>query len=151
MALWKVTIFTPVIQVVTLLLGKSSEQEQQEYNPTISILCSESAFKMQQCFLPSNCPQQPLEIWAINYQWMSTCAVAFNLIFGLSFLMFLSITLPFFFLFFFKLPLRFFFFVRAMFHTFGLYPQDRNTYLFFHISCAICCLWQFLSFWKILL
>lgn len=91
MALWKVTVCTPAVQVVILLLGKSSEQEQQEYNPTISTLCSESAFEMQQCFLPSYCPLQPLEIWAINYQWMTTCAVAFNLIFGLSFLMFLPI------------------------------------------------------------
>lgn len=153
MALWKVTICTPAVQVVILLLGKFSEQEQQEYNPTISTLCSESAFEMQQCFLPSYCPLQPLEMWAINYQWMTICAVAFNLIFGLSFLMFLPIFFPgfFFFFYFFSCHSDFFFFFRAMAHTFGLYPQDRHTYLFFHISCAICWLWQFLSFWKILL
>lgn len=31
-------------------------------HPTFSILCSEIAFKMWQCYLPSNCSQQPLEI-----------------------------------------------------------------------------------------
>lgn len=126
MALWRVTVLTAAIQVVILLLGKSSEQEQREYNPTISILCSESAFKIQQCFLPSNCPQQPLEIWAINYQRMSTCAVAFNLIFGLSFLMFLSITLPvsfFLFFIFFQLLLRFYFFPELCLTLLGYIPR----------------------------
>lgn len=95
-------------------------------NPTISILCSESAFKMQQRFLPSNCPQQPLKIWAINYQWMSTCAVAFNLIFGLSFLIFFSITLPvsFFFLFFSCHWVVFFcFFQSYVSHILGCIPR----------------------------
>lgn len=72
---------------------------------------------MQQGFLPSNCPQQPLEIWAINYQWMSTCAVAFNLIFGLSFLIFLSITLPVSFFFFFLAATEWYFFVCFSFFS----------------------------------
>lgn len=141
MALWKVTVCTPAVQVVILLLGKSSEQEQQEYNPTISTLCSESAFEMQQCFLPSYCPLQPLEIWAINYQWMTTCAVAFNLIFGLSFLMFLPIffssCFSFFFIFLAATQIFFFFFQSYGSHFWAVSPGQTYLPLLSYLMCNL--------------